>query len=474
MMRRHGSSGASAAARASAAADARVAAAPAVASLAEWRPSAVEPWDGEAAAHLLRRAGFRPSLGEIAAAVERGHGETVDRLLDGRPILENAERSARSQALARLAGTVAISEDIGRLRQWWLMRLVATDAPLHARLTLMWHDHFAVSNVKVMSAPLMQRHLALLEQHALGDFGALCRSIARDPAMIAWLDGNRNVNGRANENFARELLELFMLGLGAYTERDVREAARAFTGWHQRSGRFHFARLLHDDGEKSVLGRSGRLDGDDVIAAALASPACGRFLGGRLARLLVHPEPGEALVDAIAARLRETDYDVGATVGTILRSRAFMARPNRRMIIATPAEQVAGLARGFELPTVAGPVLERATNAMGQRLLEPPTVDGWPTQRGWLDPSRLLARIDAARRAVAPELLDAGAMRRRHGLRRRGDVLEAARRLTVGDAAHPDVDAALETAARTAGDDLDRLLHHALDGLVVLPEDQFL
>jgi uncharacterized protein (DUF1800 family) len=444
--------------------------------LAAWEPAGGAAWDADAAGHLLRRAGFRPSLGEIDAALALGPAATVDRLVAGEPVLVDAERSARAAALDRLARTLATGESVDRLRQWWLMRMCVTDAPLHARMTLVWHDHFAVSNSKVKSAPLMRGHLRTLETHALGDFGQLCRDLARDPAMIIWLDGNRNVNGRPNENFARELFELFMLGLGAYDEVDVREAARAFTGWHQRSGRFHFARHLHDEGEKSVLGRRGPLDGDDVIAAALARPACARFVAARLLRALVHPRPSDELVAAVAGRLREHAFDVGATVRDILRSRTFMGPAARRTIISSPAEHVVGLARSLEVMP-DGPTLARAVTAAGQRLLEPPTVAGWPEQRGWLDPSRLLVRTDVARAASKAGAFDAGAFRRRHELDDAPAVIAAARRLTVsaGDGdAHADVATAAARAAEAGGRDLDRTLRAALDALVVLPEYQFI
>lgn len=457
----------------------------AAAGLEPWTPSAAEPWDAEAAAHLLRRAGFRPCLGEIDAAVVLGHAGAVDRLIAGEAVHADAERSSRADALDRLARRVATGAEVAALRQWWLMRMCVTDAPLHARMTMLWHDHFAVSNARVQSAPLMRGYIRTLERHALGDFGALCRDMARDPAMIVWLDGNQNVNGRPNENFARELFELFMLGLGGFDEHDVREAARAFTGWHQRAGRFHFARHLHDEGEKSVLDRTGPLDGDDVIDAALAMPACGRFIGAVLLRAFVHPRPSDALTEALAARLREYEYDIGPTLRDLLRSRAFMTPAVRRTIISGPAEHVVGLARSLET-TPDGPTLERAVTAAGQRLLEPPTVAGWPAHRGWLDPTRMLVRTDVARAACRPGRFNAGAFRRRHELDDVDAVLAAVRRLTVGvgggggggsrggDDGHPDVDAALTRAAAGLGNDLDAALRAILDAAVILPEYQLI
>ncbi len=350
-------------------------------------------WNRATATHLLRRAGFAPDEASIQHALAAGLDATVDGLLD--PPAE----SSRAAELDALADEFASRREIARLREWWLLRMCYTHRPLHARMSLFWHNHFATSFVKVQSAPLMLRQLRLFERHALRRFGDLLREVSRDPAMIIWLDGAANVKGRPNENFARELFELFSLGVGHYSEADIRGAARAFSGWHERRGEFHFAASEHDDGEKTVLGQTGRFDGDDIVRLALEQPAAARFVAGKLLREFVMPRPPQPLIEAVAARLRASDFDIRQTLRDVLRSQVFFAHEVYRARIKSPVEFAVGVVRSLHL-RVPGPRLAEAVSQLGQRLFEPPTVKGWEGHRRWLNSATMLVRLNAAAEAL--------------------------------------------------------------------------
>lgn len=426
-------------------------------------PSSAAPWDAGAATHLLRRAGFAPAMHEIERARADGVAATVDRLVDGAP------ESRRAHELDALGDGIARRGELDRLRAWWLQRMRYTARPLHARLALFWHGHFATSDRKVGSPARMLGQLRTIEAHARGPFDAMLRAISRDPAMIVWLDGDDNAKGRPNENYARELFELFTLGVGHYTERDVLEGARAFTGWHQRRGAFVFRRRSHDDGDKTILGETGPFDGDDVVRIALAQPAAGRFLATKLLREFVTPVPTDPLVDAVASALRDTGFDVGETLRRLLKSAAMFDPAHRRSRIPSPVEFVIGIARSLERRT-RGPALARATARMGQRLFEPPSVKGWPGHRRWLDSTTMLVRLNTAVAATRPAAdgFAPDRLARRYGLR----DADAARRFAVA-IAH-DGSAGRAIAGRLAALDgpPDRVLAAALRIALTAPEYQ--
>lgn len=365
--------------------------------LAPFQADAVRPWDRRRATHLLRRAGFAPNEAEIRSAVEVGLTETVRRLI------ESTEESERVRELDALAGPLAERDDIDGLRAWWIGRIRHTQRPLLARMTLFWHNHFATSNAKVRDARLMLAQLLTFERHATSPFGEMLRGVARDPAMIVWLDGQQNINGRPNENFARELFELFTLGVGNYTERDIKEAARAFTGWHQKSRRFYFAETYHDHDEKEVFGHRGKFDGDDVIELTLQQPACARWLSLKLLREFVTPEPADSLIEALAAKLRETKFDLASTLHTLFTSEAMFDAAHIHARIKSPVEFVIGIARSLELRAPSRAMAD-ATSQMGQRLLEPPSVKGWDGHRAWLNSATMLVRLNTASRAVSGDI----------------------------------------------------------------------
>ena len=348
------------------------------------------PFDFDAASHLWRRAGFAAPRGAVEKTAQLGMGEAVDRLVDG-PRSEPA-----TDDLEFIYQSVLGANDEDGARAWLLLRMLRSEHQVREKAALFWHGHFATSIAKVRDLGWMMRQYRLFLQLGLGRFAPLLDAVARDPAMIRWLDNETNRKGHANENYAREVLELFTLGDGNYTERDVQEAARAFTGWHIQQERFHFARSLHDDGEKTVLGQSGRLGGEDVQRIALEQPACGRFLAGKLLRFYVLPDPDAAVVEALGDWMRAHDYDVAATLKLLFRSRLFYADEARRGLVKSPVDFVVGSARALE---VAKPDLKAAVpalRAMGQDLLAPPNVKGWPGHRAWINTATWLVRVRVA------------------------------------------------------------------------------
>jgi uncharacterized protein (DUF1800 family) len=355
-----------------------------------------EPFRGRAAAgHLLRRAAFGAGAGDPEGFADLPYDAAVERLL--------ADLDA--PAPEDPPGFDAYAP--GAIQQAWLDRMVAGGAALPERLAFLWHGHFATSDAKVQDPALLWAQYRMLRARGGGPFRALLGAVARDVAMIRWLDGNSNRKGRPNENFARELQELFALGIGAYGERDVREAARAFTGWGSRHHDFAYDDALHDHGEKTVHGTTGDLDGDAVLDVLVALPACRRHVARRLLSSLLAPEPAEADVEALADVFARTGGDLRAMVAWVLRSPSFRAAANRRVLVRGPVEVVvAGLrVAGFaSCPPWAVAALER----MGQILFRPPSVKGWTSGRGWLGTNGVVERLRFARRCAdeAPEVSD--------------------------------------------------------------------
>jgi uncharacterized protein (DUF1800 family) len=265
-------------------------------------------------------------------------------------------------------------------------------------MTLFWHGHFATSQQKVVRSQAMWRQHQLLRAQALGNFASLLHAMARDPAMLAYLDGASSRKEAPNENFAREVMELFTLGEasqgGGYSEQDIREAARAFTGWSVEPGEFVF-RLrpaFHDGGSKTVFGRTGDFDGDAVIDLLLQQPAAARFITAKLWKEFVSPVPQGPEFDAIAAHFRQSGYDIATLVRDLLLSDAFWAPGNRGALVKSPVELVVGAVRqvGVQPPDMLP--LVRKSAQLGQNLLVPPNVKGWPGYTDWINATRLLER----------------------------------------------------------------------------------
>lgn len=365
---------------------------------------------GEAdARHLLERSGFGapPALLAEFAGLERR--QAIDRLLDGPtqgvtpPPALSYERPARLKNLDEEEKKRVQRELVEQglaLRGWWLQQMIAAPTAqdaLRERMTLFWHNHFVSSQRKVKSAALMLRQNELFRRQATGNFGRLLHAVARDPAMLIYLDGASNRQDSPNENFAREIMELFTLGEGHYAERDIKEVARAFTGlgFAPQNGDFVWRPRQHDDGVKEVLGRRGRFDPDDVLDILLAQPAAAEFIVGKLWREFVSPTPDSVEVRRIAGVFRNSGYDIRTALRALFGSEAFWAADNRLALIKAPVDIVAGTLRseGVRLPADSDPRLPvLALRNMGQDLFAPPNVRGWPGGDAWVDASSLLAR----------------------------------------------------------------------------------
>jgi uncharacterized protein (DUF1800 family) len=367
-----------------------------------WKPSADEPWNRKWAAHLYRRAAFGATTAELAAAEKRGVADTLTLLLSGHPGANELVSTLHD------AGAVAATRDAEgvQLRGWWLYCMLQGGHPLREKLTLFWHNHFATSIAKVRDPKLMFRQNCLFRDSALGKFGPFLQAVSRDPAMLLWLDSNSNVKGKPNENYAREVMELFSLGVGNYTEKDIREAARAFTGWHTDGTGFRFHAELHDTGEKTVLGKTGAWDGGDVVNILLAQPTCARFLVRKLYACFVsETPPPDALLEPLCESFRRSEYDIAVLMKSMLSSRLFFSDHAFRKRIKSPVEYVLGAAlavyRRFEnADPHARPLqhqpLVKWIGSMGQILFAPPNVKGWPGGRTWLNTSTLLDRDNFA------------------------------------------------------------------------------
>jgi uncharacterized protein (DUF1800 family) len=229
-----------------------------------YRPSVEVPWNLQRVGHLYRRAAFGATYAELEAGVRAGPEALIAQLLKGGPGLTEFDA-----AMEPLAQNIARYNDVAHLRAWWLTRMLHSPHPLQEKITLFWHNHFATSYAKVQSARFMLGQYELMRRHALGRFSELLREMSSDPAMLIWLDGRDSKKGNPNENYARELMELFSLGIGHYTEKDIREAARAFTGWEIQGTKVVFNSIQHDDGKKSVLGQTGNWKADDIARICL-------------------------------------------------------------------------------------------------------------------------------------------------------------------------------------------------------------
>ena len=355
------------------------------AQLETWRPGVDGPWNRSAAAHLLVRAGFGPEPGELERAVDAGPDAVLDELFAATTHDPHLMEGVRS---------VLPTGNVEALQAWWMALILSGRAPLVERVTLMWHRHFATSHDKVRDVRLMHRQNQTLRELGLGDFRELLHAMATDPAMLVWLDGNDNRRGHPNENFAREVMELFALGIGNYTEDDVLEAARAFTGWGTEGRSFVFRSDHHDDGIKTVFGRRGRFTGEEMIDRVLEHPACPRFVARRLCSSFVAPDVPEDVVEALGRELVARDWNVGETLRSLLRSRLFFAPAMRRSRIAGPVELIAMGARALDARVAPGKAARAATR-MGQSLFRPPSVKGWDGGRAWINAGTWLARHNA-------------------------------------------------------------------------------
>ena len=369
------------------------------------------PWNARTAAHLLRRAGFGGTPGDVARlAAMNAHDavesfihfadasslpSTPDNVYDPRPELA-ALRGADSQAraMARQDINRKQRDSIGDMQLWWLNRMLLTPAPLQEKMTLFFHGHFTTAAVQKGVWPAYAwNQNQLFRSSALGNLRRLTLDVSRDPAMLLYLDNARSTKGNPNENYARELMELFTLGHGNYSEEDIRQSARAFTGWtiDRKTGDFAFNARMHDDGSKTFLARSGNFDGGDIVQIIYEQPACARFWSASLLNHFVYNNPEPQLVDALADVIAKKNYELAPVMSTLLQSEVFFSPRAYRALVKSPVEFVVGTINALGLTQVGLPAL-RALSQMGQILFYPPNVAGWPGGTNWITSQTLIAR----------------------------------------------------------------------------------
>ena len=374
---------------------------------------------GEAGArHLLERTGFGAPPVQIAEYSGMERQQAVERLLSGDtrglqalPPVIAYERPGRLRILSddeRKAVQHELFRQGAEIRAWWVGEMLRATTPqdaLRERMTLFWHNHFVSSQQKVKSGTLMLRQNELLRRYALGNFAVLLHAVAKDPAMVIYLDNATNRKASPNENFAREVMELFTLGEGNYRETDVKEAARAFTGWSfaPETGAFLWRPAIHDDGTKTFLGRTGNFDGDAVLDILLLQPATAEFISRKLWREFVSLNPESAEIRRVAAALRGAGYETGAALRAILLSDTFWSPANRGSLVKSPVDFVIGTLRTLAVEVPDALPLVFVLRYLGQDLFAPPNVRGWPGGENWINSTTLLARKQFVERLLRAE-----------------------------------------------------------------------
>ena len=342
------------------------------------------PWNETLAAHFLRRAvgGSRP--GQLASVL----GESPQHLIES---VFRPRDAATEASWDQLGDSLAAGDERAPLAAWWLQKLIQEERAPGARLSLFWHDHFACTWSKVGDGGQMLAQHRSFVTLGEGRFAELLGVMARDPAMLRFLDNDVNRRGAPNENLAREIMELFSLGLGAYDEEDVQQAARALTGRTVRHGRYHFEAMHHDRIPKQVLGAEIG-DGDDLVEQIVRQDACAVFLTAKLWRFYVSPDPRPEVIDLLASRWREHDLDIAWLIRSMLSSRAFFSVEAVGSLVRSPVDLVVGTARAWGgRPDLRA--LEEAARAMGQALFEPPGVQGWESGQAWIHTSAWIERM---------------------------------------------------------------------------------
>lgn len=393
-------------------------------------------WDERKAGHLLNRATFGSVPEEIALTHRKGLQQAVNELVDPPSSAWNVDapgwahprdiRALRMEArAARQAGdNTKIREarqmegdELLDLRAWWLSRMATTPAPLLEKMTLFWHGHFATSAEKVKDGYWMWLQNDTLRRHALGNFVTLTKRMSRDPAMMIYLDLPQSRSEHPNENWARELMELFTVGIGNYTEQDVRESARAFTGYRLNlvSQQFWFAPGQHDAGPKKFLGRSGNFTGDDIIDILAQQPACSHFIAKKLWRFFVEDEPSPQIVNAVAERLRAHNFEMKPVLREIFTSAEFYSERVIGTQIKSPTQFIVHTCKLLESDLPAPRVAQNAMRQMGQILFAPPNVKGWDGGKSWISTSTLLFRNNFANYLINGEAILPQAVRGRGG-----------------------------------------------------------
>jgi hypothetical protein len=411
-------------------------------------PITAADWNAGFAAHLLERAGFGGTPDDIAALAKLTPRQAVARLVrfegvntiqlppfDESPIHDPGlepfppsrpavtdQAKATGEALGikvkptgnrRLQPVVdkffywlrASTLETNRVAYWWADRMLTSPRPLQEKMALFWHGHFATNEPKVRDYRKLLAELKLYEDHGTGNFRDLMVAMAEDPGMLTFLDAGVNVKGAPNENFAREIMEMFTMGVGNYTEKDIREAARAFTGWNYVDLKFVVNKDQHDDGEKTFLGKTGNWDGVQAIDIIMQQPVTADYIAGKIYRFFVRQDLSPELQKKLGSILRDSHYEIAPLLETIFLSRDFYSPASVGTQIKSPVELAISTYRKLGLADVPGvPDFNIATGALGQRLFSPPTVAGWAGGTSWITPGLLLERGNFARDVLFPDV----------------------------------------------------------------------
>jgi len=491
-------------------------------------PLRTASFDYAAARHLLNRAGFGGSPSQVRALADMGLDKAVDTLLkfdaiEYTPVaaddfdrdiikpLSDAERQ-QLQAARRDKDEAVVEafqkreneakaadrQQLGEMQRWWLKRMIETPRPLEEKMTLFWHGHFASGYRTVEDSWNMFQQNHLFRRNATGNFATLVLEVIRDPAMIKYLDNDDSRKQRPNENLARELMELFVLGEGSgYSEADIKEGARALTGYSFRDNEFVFRDNDHDAGQKLIMGKRGMWNGDDFARIILSRKACSEFICGKLYRYFVNDSRTRPVADAraqqefvrkLAAQLRDEQYELKPVLRTLFRSAHFHAPENRGAVIKSPAQLVVQTIREYRTPTRQLSALASACDLMGQALFMPPNVKGWDGGQSWINTSTLFVRQNVAiylltgRRPdiydweVDADRWDARALvehLRQDGRLAAAPVVDYLLRVSLAREPHPDRRKVLEAFATEGRADLDNDRILALLALITaLPEFQ--
>jgi hypothetical protein len=411
-------------------------------------PIAAADWNYDRAAHLLAHAGFGGTPAEVEQLADAGLERAVRSLVHYesipnpkmQPFVEsglwdptlNAFPDSRPEATDRAIkrGTSmgvdskpsgnrpiqpasdrffywlrATMLETRRLGYWWANRMLQTTHPLEEKMALMWHGHFATHENKVRDYRKMIQQIDLFEKGATGNLRDLTVQVAQNPAMLYFLDAQYNVKGAPNENFAREVMELFTMGVGNYTEKDVREGARAFTGWYFDNLTFKVDPSKHDDGPKTFLGKTGNFDGVDAIKIIFEQPVTAEYFAGKIYRFLVRDDLSPELKAKLAAVLRNNNYEVKPLLTAIFSSKDFYSQASYGAHIKGPVEYMVAMMKHLGVEAIPGvPDFNQSTIAMGQYLLNPPSVAGWAGGKAWITPGLLIARGNIARDVLIPDM----------------------------------------------------------------------
>lgn len=409
-------------------------------------PKAKGKWTKAEARHLLNRAGFGGSPAEIGAFHRMGREEAVDFLLEPDEPIDAHPKPAWADLKTALADMNDMMmerremfqktkdmtpEDAEKARReaqrdrqresrrqglesqgWWFRRMLATKAPLREKMTLFWHDHFATSIQKVKQPVLLMMQNELFRRHAFGSFRDLTQAIVRDPAMMLYLDTQQSSKAKPNENFAREVMELFTLGEGNYTEEDVREAARAFTGFrlNRLNGSVMQSAANWDAGNKTIFGNSGTYNGKDVVNLIFKKDACAKFMVGKFWEFFAYEGPAEPAIESLAKMFRDGGYEVKPVLREIFLSEEFYGEKAMATQIKCPVQYLVQMLKELEVEDPPVGLAIMGQTQLGQVLFMPPNVAGWDWGKAWINTNTLLTRYN-----IAGSLIKGGAVQTDRG-----------------------------------------------------------